>query len=75
MSDGLRQVFTPSEAAAVLFRSRSWVEARCRDGRLPAIQDGSRYLLRRSDLIRTGWLTPACVHEEAPDPAGAEEAR
>ena len=71
MNAGERQVFTPTEAAALLGRSRSWVEERCRDGRLPAIRDGVRYLLRRSDLIRDGWLTPPCVH--APD-AGATAA-
>jgi excisionase family DNA binding protein len=57
-----RQVLTPTEAAALLGRSRSWIEERCRDGRLPAIRDGGRWILRRADLIRDGWLTPPCVH-------------
>jgi excisionase family DNA binding protein len=70
-----QEIFTPRELAPILGRSRSWVEERCRDGRLPAIQDGSRWLLRRSDLIRSGWLTPPCTHEKAPVAAGAVEAR
>jgi excisionase family DNA binding protein len=73
MNAGERQVFTPAEAAAVLGRSRSWVEERCRDGRLPAIRDGGRYLLRRSDLIRDGWLTAPCLHGAAPVPIENQE--
>ena len=75
MSGSKRQVFTPTELAAELGRSRSWIEERCRDGRLPAIRDRGRWLLRRSDLIRAGWLTPPCTHEKAPAATGAEEAR
>jgi excisionase family DNA binding protein len=68
-----REIFTPAELAGDLGRSRSWVEERCKDGRLPALRDGGRWLLRRSDLIRTGWLTPPCVHEDAPVAAGASD--
>ena len=73
MSGGRRQVFTPTELAAELGRNRSWIEERCRDGRLPAIRDGGRYLLRRSDLIRDGWLTPPCVHGTAAESVANEE--
>ena len=73
MSGGLRQVFTPTELAAELGRSRSWIEERCRDGRLPAIRDGGRWLLRRSDLIREGWLTPPCVHGGSADRVTSQE--
>ena len=72
---GVRQVFTPTELAAELGRSRSWIEERCKDGRLPARRDGSRWILRRADLIRSGWLTPPCTHGEAPAATGAVEAR
>ena len=64
-----REVFTPTELGSVLGRSRSWIEERCRDGRLPAMRDGARWLLRRSDLIRDGWLTPPCVHAAEIEPA------
>ena len=70
-----REVLTPTEYAGLAGRSRSWVEERCRDGRLPAIRDGGRWLLRRSDLVRAGWLTPPCIHEKAPATTGAEEGR
>jgi hypothetical protein len=65
MSTGQREVFTPTKLAAALGRSRSWVEERCRDGRLPTLRDGGRWILRRSDLIRDGWLTPLCSHAES----------
>lgn len=71
--EAARQIFTPTEAAAELGRSRSWIEERCKDGRLPAIRDGNRWLLRRSDLIRDGWLTPPCTHVS--DATIAEESR
>jgi len=58
-----REVFTPAELAAVLGRSKNWVEERARDGRLPARRDGGRWILRRADLIRDGWLTPPCGHD------------
>jgi excisionase family DNA binding protein len=70
-----REVLTPTEYAELAGRSRSWVEERCRDGRLPAIRDGGRWLLRRSDLIRDGWLTPPCTHETQPVPPAAVELR
>lgn len=75
MTDGHREIFTPSEAAPLLGRSRSWIEERCRDGRLPAIRDGGRWLLRRSDLIREGWLTPPCTHDGAAQTPVREESR
>jgi excisionase family DNA binding protein len=75
MNDLNREVFTPAELAPVIGRSRSWVEERVKDGRLPAIRDGGRWLLRRSDLIRAGWLTPPCTHEKAPAATGAVDAR
>ena len=75
MTLGQREIFTPTEATAVLGRSRSWIEERCRDGRLPAIRDGGRWLLRRSDLIRGGWPTPPCVHGADTSPVVHEEPR
>jgi excisionase family DNA binding protein len=68
-----QEIFTPGQLAPVLSKSRGWVDARCRDGRLPAIQDGTRWLLRRSDLVRDGWLTPPCAHETAPVVTGTGE--
>jgi excisionase family DNA binding protein len=65
MADPRREVFTPAELVTVLGRSRSWIEERCRDGRLPALRDGGRWILRRADLIRDGWLSPACTHGDA----------
>jgi excisionase family DNA binding protein len=70
-----REVLTPTEYAELAGRSRSWVEERCRDGRLPAIRDGGRWLLRRADLIRDGWLTPPCGHNADRALAGDMEAR
>jgi excisionase family DNA binding protein len=52
-----QQVFTPREAAIILGRSRSWAEARCADGTLPARRLGSRWLLTRADLVAGGWLS------------------
>ena len=61
--DARRQVFTPAELAPVLQRSRSWVIERCGDGTLPAIRLGSRWILRRADLISTGWLADGSAAE------------
>jgi excisionase family DNA binding protein len=61
-----KQIYTPSELAPVLGRSKSWVVERCQAGTLPALRDGNRWLLRRSDLIRSGWITPTCAHESTP---------
>jgi excisionase family DNA binding protein len=71
----VREILTPTEYAKIAGRSRSWVEERCKDGRLPAIRDGGRWILRRADLIQTGWLTPSCGHTIDPVPAGAPEVR
>ena len=51
-----RQIYTPGELAPVIQRSKTWIVERCQDGTLPAIRIGTRWLLKRSDLIRDGWL-------------------
>ena len=49
-------VLTPTEYHRISGRSRSWVEARCLDGTLPARRVGSRWLLTRKSLEEGGWL-------------------
>jgi excisionase family DNA binding protein len=56
------QVLTPREAATVLGRSKSWIVERCQDGTLPSLRVGTRWLLKRGDLIRDGWLAPDRAH-------------
>ena len=52
----LQNVYTPTQAAVLLGKSRSWVEQRCKEGKLPARRIGSRYVLTKADLQRDGWL-------------------
>jgi len=59
----MNAIMTPAEYAREAGRSKSWVVARCTDGTLPAVRIGTRWLLRRADLVRGGWL-PA-DHDEA----------
>lgn len=56
-------ILTPAEAAVLLGRSRSWVEAKIATGLLPGVRDGSRWIVRRADLLRDGWLAPDRAHE------------
>ena len=49
-------VWTPTEAAKLLGRSRSWVHEQVRSGVIPAIRLGTRWWIRRRDLIEAGWL-------------------
>ena len=49
-------VFTPRGFARRVDMSPSWVNDRIRDGTLPAVRVGTRWLLRRSDLVAGGWL-------------------
>ncbi len=51
-----RAILTPAEYAREAGRSKTWVVERCQDGTLPAIRIGNRWLLKRADLIRDGWL-------------------
>ena len=53
-----KQILTPREAAVLLGRSKSWVVERCQDGTLPALRIGNRWLLKRAELVRDGWLQP-----------------
>jgi excisionase family DNA binding protein len=56
-----RQILTPSEAARLLGRSRSWVEKSVSLGALPARRIGSRWWLTVSDLRAAGWLDDAAA--------------
>ncbi len=56
-------VMTPTQAAALLGRSKSWVVEKLASGLLPGVRDGSRWLVRRADLLRDGWI----VDEERVD--------
>ena len=67
---GEKPVLTPAEAAVLLGRSKSWVVAKLQAGLLPGIRDGSRWIVRRVDLNRDGWLQPSC-HGDAPAATGA----
>ena len=62
-------VLTPAEAAALIGRSKSWIVEKLQAGLLPGIRDGSRWIIRRADLIRDGWLQPSC-DGDAPAPTG-----
>jgi excisionase family DNA binding protein len=46
---------TPTEAARLLGRSRSWVHDRIRDKTIPAVRVGTRWLLLRRSLQEGGW--------------------
>ena len=66
------QVLTPAQAAALLGRSKSWLIAKLASGLLPGIRDGNRWLVRRADLLRDGWITAeqgAAGHPAAPEEA------
>jgi excisionase family DNA binding protein len=49
-------VMTPTEAAALIGRSRSWVFARIADGTLPHIRIGTRIFLKTSELRAGRWI-------------------
>jgi excisionase family DNA binding protein len=51
-----RHVMTPAQAALLLGRSKSWVVEKLASGLLPGIRDGNRWLVRRADLLRDGWI-------------------
>lgn len=51
-----QSIFTPAEYAVLAGRSKSWTVEACAKGLLPAIRDGSRWILRRRDLETGGWL-------------------
>jgi excisionase family DNA binding protein len=65
-------VMTPAQAAVLLGRSKSWVVEKLTSGLLPGIRDGNRWLVRRADLIRDGWIT---AEEEAAGHSVAGEKR
>ena len=67
-----KPVLTPAEVAVLLGRSKSWVVEKLQVGLLPGIRDGSRWIVRRSDLNRDGWLQPSC-HGDAPAATGASK--
>ena len=50
------EVMTPTEYARLAGRSRTWVEEKVKAGLIPAIRDGNRCILRRYDLIASGWM-------------------
>ena len=64
-------VLTPAQAAVLLGRSKSWVVEKLASGLLPGIRDGNRWLVRRADLLRDGWI----VDEERATghPVGSEK--
>ena len=49
-------VLTLTQAAQALGRSRSWVHEQVRRGVIPAMRLGSRWWIRRTDLIEGRWL-------------------
>src|SRR3712207_136552 len=66
------EVMTPIEYARIAGRSRTWVEEKVKAGLIPAIRDGNRWILRRADLIASGWMTPQAeaAPPTAPRPGG-----
>jgi excisionase family DNA binding protein len=48
-----------TEAALLLGRSRSWVHEQVRRGVIPGIRLGTRWWVRKADLIASGWLGEA----------------
>ena len=54
---------TPAQATVLLGRSKSWMVEKLASGLLPGIRDGNRWLVRRADLLRDGWI----VDEERAD--------
>ncbi len=69
----MNAILTPAEYAREAGRSKSWAVARCADGTLPAVRLGSRWLLRRADLIRDGWLLAHNDESAAPGKVAAAE--
>jgi excisionase family DNA binding protein len=51
-----QQVLTPAQAARLLGLGKTTVIDWCGRGILPSIRIGTRWWLRRADLIRDGWL-------------------
>ena len=52
-----REILTPADYARLSGRSKTTVIAWCERGILPALRIGSRWWLKRSELVRDGWLT------------------
>lgn len=52
----MKAILSPADFARESGWSKSWVVERCQDGTLPALRVGIRWLLKRADLIRDGWL-------------------
>jgi hypothetical protein len=67
-----KPIMTPAEFAREAGRSKSWVVQKLNAGLLPGIRDGSRWILRRADLVRDGWLEPQ-PNGDAPAAAGASD--
>ncbi len=51
-----REVLTPAEYGRQGGLSKTTVIKWCELGILPAIRVGSRWYLKRSELVRSGWL-------------------
>ena len=51
-----RQILTPAQAAGLLGMGKTTVVEWCQRGILPAIRIGSRWYLKRAELVRGGWL-------------------
>jgi excisionase family DNA binding protein len=54
-----RQTLTPAQAATLLGLGKTTVLDWCAKGVLPHVRIESRTYLKRAELIRDGWLTPA----------------
>ena len=65
-----KPIMTPAEFAREAGRSKSWVVEKLASGLLPGIRDGNRWILRRADLVRDGWLEPQPIGD-APAATGA----
>lgn len=66
---GEQQVLTPAQAAQLLGLGKTTVIDWCQRGILPSVRIGTRWWLRRADLIRDGWLAvggqPPRAHDVA----------
>jgi excisionase family DNA binding protein len=54
-----KQILTPAEAAHLLGLSKTTVISWCERGILPSFRVDSRWYLKRSELLRDGWLPTA----------------